>query len=97
MGFTEGQVSAELARAWNFPDAMVDALNAAARPMQAQPFSQLGAVLHVAELLAASDEINEETVDGLPADLLGALHLDAAWMRHRLPQAQAYVQASTLH
>ena len=97
LGFTEGQVSAELARAWNFPDAMVDALNAAAKPMQAQPFSQLGAVLHVAELLAASDELSEDAVDGLPAEVLGALNLDTAWMRSRLPQAQAYVQASTLH
>jgi hypothetical protein len=76
---------------------MVDALNAAANPMQAQPFSQLGAVLHVAELLAASDELSEDAVDGLPAEVLGALKLDAAWMRSRLPQAQAYVQASTLH
>jgi HD-like signal output (HDOD) protein len=33
MGFNEGQVSAELARAWTFPDAMVEALDAAANPL----------------------------------------------------------------
>ena len=40
-------LQAELARAWNFPDDMVSALDAAADPMAAQPFSRLGAVLHV--------------------------------------------------
>ncbi len=97
MGFNEGQVSAELARAWHFPDTMVDALNAAARPLQAQPFSQLGAVLHLAELLAAADELSASAVDSLPPEVLDALQLDTGWMHARLPQAQAYVDASTLH
>ena len=97
MGFTEGQVSAELARAWNFPDEMITALNAAANPMAAQPFSRLGAVLHVAELLAAAPEPTPQAVDELPADVLRALEVDADWMRARLPQAQRYVEASRLH
>jgi HD-like signal output (HDOD) protein len=97
MGFTEGQVSAELARAWNFPDTMVDALNAAAKPLAAEPFSPLGAVLHVAELLAAAEHLNESAVDSLPPEVLDALALDAGWMHQRLSQAQAYVDASTLH
>lgn len=97
MGLTEGQVSAELARAWNFPDNMIQALDAAADPLNAQPFSRLGAVLHVAELLAAAPETNEEAVSELPADVLDALDVDAAWMLQRLPQAQRYVEASRLH
>jgi HD-like signal output (HDOD) protein len=97
MGFNEGQVSAELARAWNFPDTMVDALNAVAKPLAAEPFSQLGAVLHVAEMLAAADQLNASAVDGVSADVLAALALDPDWMHERLPQAQAYVKASTLH
>jgi HD-like signal output (HDOD) protein len=97
MGFTEGQVSAELARAWNFPDEMIHALDAAANPMAAQPFSRLGAVLHVAELLATAPEPSPQTIDELPADVLAALEVDAAWMHSRLPQAQRFVQASRLH
>ncbi len=97
LGFTEGQVSAELARAWNFPEEMICALDAAANPMAAQPFSQLGAVLHVAELLAAAPNPSLEAIDELPADVLEALDVDADWMRHRLPQAQRYVEASRLH
>ena len=97
MGLTEGQVSAELARTWNFPDNMLQALDAAADPLNAHPFSRLGAVLHVAELLAAAPEPNEVAVSELPADVLSALDLDAAWMVQRLPQAQRYVEASRLH
>lgn len=97
MGLTEGQVSAELARAWNFPDNMVQALDAAADPLNAQPFSRLGAVLHVSELLAAAPETNEAAVSELPTDVLDALDVDAAWMVQRLPQAQRYVDASRLH
>lgn len=97
MGLTEGQVSAELARCWNFPDGMIQALDAAANPMAAQPFSRLGAVLHVAELLAAAPEANAGAVDDLPADVLAALEVDAGWMVERLPQAQRYLEASRLH
>lgn len=97
MGLTEGQVSAELARCWNFPDNMIQALDAAADPLAAQPFSRLGAVLHVAELLAAAPEANADAVSELPADVLAALNVDAGWMVARLPQAQRYVDASRLH
>lgn len=97
LGLTEGQVSAELARCWNFPDTMIEALDAAAAPMAAQPFSRLGAVLHVAELLAAAPEPNAAAVDELPADVLAALEVDAGWMVERLPQAQRYLDASRLH
>lgn len=97
MGFTEGQVSAELARAWNFPDEMISALDAAANPMAAQPFSRLGAVLHVAELLAATPEPGPEAIDELPVDVLATLDVDADWVRRRLPQAKRYVEASRLH
>jgi len=97
LGFTEGQVSAELARAWNFPDTMVNALDAVADPMAAEPFSRLGAVLHVAELLTAADAQNPDAVDVLPAEVLTALQVDGDWMRSRLPQAQAFVDASRLH
>lgn len=76
---------------------MIRALDAAADPLAAQPFSRLGAVLHVAELLAAVPTPSFETVDQLPPDVLAALDVDADWMRQRLPQAQRYVEASRLH
>lgn len=97
LGLTEGQVSAALARAWHFPDSMIQALDAAAAPLAAQPFSRLGAVLHVAELLAAAPEVNADAVNELPPAVLAALDVDAHWVTQRLPQAQRYVEASRLH
>ena len=97
MGFTEGQVSAELARCWNFPDNMIQALDAVADPMAAQPFSRLGALLHLAELMAASELSDASSIDELPADVLSALNMDTAWLHQRLPQVQQIVGTSRLH
>ena len=97
LGFTEGQVTAEMARRWQFPDSVVRALDASADPMAARPFSRLGAVLHVAELLAQAEAGDEQAVDALPVDVLAALHVDADWMRHQWPQAQAFVASTTFH
>ncbi len=97
LGFTEGQVTAELARRWQFPESVVQALDASADPMAARPFSRLGGVLHVAELLAQCEAVDATTVDALPADVLTALHVDADWMREHLVQAQAFVESTTLH
>lgn len=95
LGFTEGQVTAEMARRWNFPDTIVRALDTSADPMSARPFSRLGAVLHLAELLTAMGPGSAVAVEDLPADLLAALHLDPVWLREQLPQAQAQVQAAS--
>ena len=97
LGFTEGQVTAEMARRWNFPERVVQALDASADPMAARPFSRLGAVLHLAELLAQADPSQTEAANLLPADVLGALHVDADWLRERLPLAQAFIESSTQH
>jgi hypothetical protein len=83
LGFTEGQVTAEMARRWNFPGAVVHALDASADPMAARPFARLGAVLHLAELLADTDaSTTPDAVDSLPADVRPP-HVDADWMRSR--------------
>ena len=43
LGFTETQVTAELARRWNFPAEIVRGLDTASEPLAAQPFCPLGA------------------------------------------------------
>ncbi|MDA8454483.1 HDOD domain-containing protein [Acidovorax sp. GBBC 3334] len=97
LGFTEAQVTAELARRWNFPEGIVRALDTAGDPLAATPFCRLGAILHVATLLA---EIGleepmsaSETVRALPADLLSALQLDPAWVETHLPPVEGFVDA----
>ena len=98
LGFTEGQVTAEMARRWQFPESVVKALDASADPMAARPFSRLGGVLHVAELLADAEPGSTDTIESLPPELLAALKVDIDWLRSHLPQAQANIEgASTVH
>lgn len=97
LGFTEGQVTAEIARRWNFPEKVVAGLAAAADPMAAHPFSRLGGVLHLAELLAEADPAEPDLVATLPAEVMTALQLDLDWLRNRLPQAKTFIEASALH
>ncbi|GAA6141274.1 HDOD domain-containing protein [Hydrogenophaga sp. 5NK40-0174] len=98
LGFTEGQVIAELARRWNFPEAIVRALETAADPLAAKPFSRLGAILYMAELLAESGTtVSQELIDELPPELLMALQVDSNWLAAHLPEAQAHAGHSLIH
>jgi HD-like signal output (HDOD) protein len=94
IGFTEGQLSAELARRWNFPMQMVQALQRSADPLVDQAYSRLGAILHLAGLLADTPNAGPEQVDDLPSDVLAALPLDADWMREHFPSNADFIDAS---
>ena len=96
LGFTEAQVTAELAHRWNFPPALVRGLNAASAPLKSQPLSQLGAVLHLASRLADMAFSNEEIVDALPAEVIAALDLNKDWMRKKLPERESFFDISAL-
>ena len=52
LGFDEAQVTAVLARHWNFPEAIVNGLQSASDPMAWEPFDRLAGVVHLAALLA---------------------------------------------
>ncbi|TAH11749.1 MAG: HDOD domain-containing protein [Curvibacter sp.] len=95
VGFTEGQITAELARRWNFPMQMVQALQRSADPLTDQAFSRLGAVLHLAELLAETENAGPESVDDLPADVIAALMIDADWMRSKFPDSSTFLDVTT--
>lgn len=95
LGFTEAQVTAELARRWRFPDTIVRALETAEDPVAATPFCRLGGIVHVAMLLA---EIGleepmspEETIASLPQEIRQALQLDSAWLVTHLPPVADFV------
>ena len=95
IGFTEGQITAELARRWNFPMQMVQALQRSADPITEQAFSRLGAVMHLAGLLAETDNAGPDTVDSLPAEVIAALGLDADWLRTRFPDTSTFLDVTT--
>lgn len=94
LGFTEGQITAEMAARWNFPPQIVQALKRAADPMAEAGFSRLGAVVHLAGLLAEAVEPGPHCVDTLPRDVIHVLRLDVHWMREHFPDPQKFVNVS---
>ncbi len=96
LGFTEGQVAAELAHRWHFPAAFVRGLNTACAPLAHLPLSQLGGVLHLASLLADMSAAGPGVVDALPPQVVGALDLKPDWMRSHLPARERFLDLSSL-
>jgi HD-like signal output (HDOD) protein len=88
MGCSHPEVSAELARHWRFPEALVTAFQAAAEPMAARPFNRLGAALRLASVVADCRERGEPVHYGLRAThpaLVTHLQLDLDWLEAHLP------------
>jgi HD-like signal output (HDOD) protein len=80
LGCSHLEVSAALAKRWNFPKEIVDALVAARDPLGTQPFSPLGAVLRLASTLADAGDLKLPEVDTLLAlqpGLIARLNLSA--------------------
>jgi len=89
VGFDEGQVVAELAYHWGFPEVLVEGLRHAAQPLLSRHNSRLAAVLHLAARLADSGEVNPASLDALPLLVLLLLKLDAASLAVNAPTAEA--------
>lgn len=96
VGFNEAQITAELARRWNFPAEIVQALIASSDPLAARPFIRLGAIVHLAMLLADMPAGGAEMVDALPQDVVKALLLNPEWMKTKFPAAASFVDTSSL-
>jgi HD-like signal output (HDOD) protein len=94
IGFSEGQITAELARRWNFPMQMVQALQRSADPTIEQAFSRLGAIIHLAALLADMADANAKSVELLPPEVLDALQLDFDWMQSSFPPAGSFTNVA---
>jgi HD-like signal output (HDOD) protein len=90
LGFSEGQITAELGRRWNFPTAIVRALECASDPMAAHPFSQLGGIIHLASLLADTPSDDTAILDTLPDDVVHALQLNTDWMKAKFPAHDSF-------
>ncbi len=83
LGFHYGEVSAELAKIWNFPLPLCLALRDIPQPLAAHEFSEPAAWVHLGawrartEVLEASDE---EVVASYPAQVGRRLGVDPAWV-----------------
>jgi HD-like signal output (HDOD) protein len=96
LGYTETQVTAELARRWNFPDNIVQGLDTAAAPLDRLPFDPLGAIVHLAGWLADMPFSEAVIIDALPEDVITKLDLNRDWMRQHMPQPDAFFDISVL-
>lgn len=96
LGFDEGQVTAVLARHWNFPEAIVDGLQSASDPMATSPFDRLAGVVHLAALLADCSDPCADAVGELPLPVLATLRIDRQWMVDRFPRLDKLVDVTGL-
>ena len=93
-GFSEGQITAELARRWNFPAEIVRALDTCSEPLEAKPFNRLGGIVHLAMLLADMPPGGPEMLDALPEDVVKKLQLNPEWMRTKFPLPDSFIQVN---
>jgi len=91
IGFSEGQITAELARRWNFPMQIAQALERSFDPLVEQAFSRLGAVLNLAGTLADIPDADAQAVDKLPQDVIAKLGLDVSWMKAQFPAPDSFI------
>lgn len=83
LGFHYGEVSAELAKIWNFPQSLVVALRDIPQPLASEEFCEPAAWVHLgawrarAEVLGLSDA---EIVASYPAEVGKRLGMDPGWV-----------------
>jgi HD-like signal output (HDOD) protein len=94
LGLSEGHITAELGRRWNFPEKIVRALECSSDPMAAHPFCQLAALIHLASLLADTPSDDPDVLATLPADVVDALRLNRDWMNMRFPSHASFSAAA---
>lgn len=96
IGFDEGQLMAEVARRWDFPEEVVQGFTYMAQPLAAKPFSALAGVLHLASTLADYPADACDPVLNLPAVVWQTLGLDAAELNAEMPAPESFVDLNLL-
>jgi HD-like signal output (HDOD) protein len=87
-GYSYVEVGAELSRRWKFPEEFSTAIAASAEPLAWQPFTPLGAVVHIAAWRSRAEEnhLNAEEIEvGWPAAVGAQLGLGANALLQDLP------------
>ncbi|MDB6062752.1 MAG: hypothetical protein JWM78_2855 [Verrucomicrobiaceae bacterium] len=88
-GFTYGDVGAELANRWRFPDAIVNAIRYQSSPNAAQPFSVYAGLIYLAQQVVAQLDIGaapDQLMEALAVDIVHALKLDTDKMQLHLAE-----------
>lgn len=91
VGFDEGEVTAELARRWNFPPAFVHALLMASSPLSEVPITPLAGVIHLGSLLADHPDADADSIETLPVSVMDALALKYGWLKSTFPDPASFI------
>jgi len=94
IGFDEGEITAELAQHWDFPDALVKGFRHTAQPLVPSEFRKLSVVLHLAARLADGGAVTAKTADNLPVVLLQMLQLEPQTLLLDAPDANTLADVS---
>ncbi|QDL54134.1 HDOD domain-containing protein [Rhodoferax aquaticus] len=94
--FDEAAIMAEIAHRWDFTETVVEGFAAASQPMEARLFSKLGAVVHLAALLADQSPFTPDVLQLLPADVVQRLQLDIVALQPSLPVPETFADISMM-
>jgi HD-like signal output (HDOD) protein len=93
-GFNEGQIMAEVTFHWDFPEQVSEALRQCAQPMAAASFSRLGAVVHLAALLADQNSNAADALNILPKPVTHQLGLNVEQLQGTYPDPESFSDVS---
>lgn len=96
VGMDEGQLTSKISERWNFPDNIVMALAAVGRPTERATYSSMGAVVHLAALLADMTTAGVNAIAELPQEVLQTLGLEAEDLRSSMPSSDSLNDVSML-
>lgn len=95
-GFDETEVTAELARRWKFPPAIVHGLLLASDPLVESPIAPLAGIAHLASLLADRPDADADSIEKLPVPVMDALELKFGWMKSSFPSPSSFISMAAL-
>ncbi len=95
-GFDEAEVTAEMARRWQFPAAIVHGLLLASDPLVENPIAPLAGIAHLASLLADQPDADVNTIETLPVPVMDALELKFGWMKSDFPSPASFISMAQL-
>lgn len=94
-GFDEGQIAAEIARRWDFPETVAQALAHATQP-DASNAPRMPTAVHLAALMTDSAATTPPMLQDLPPSMLQRLGLDADKLQTQVPAAESFSDISML-
>jgi len=96
-GFDEAEVTAVLARRWNFPPAIVHGLLMASDPLAEASIDTLAGIAHLASLLADQPDADADAIETLPVPVMDALELKYGWLKTSFPSPASFLTMSSLN